>query len=184
MGKDTCCSGYKYPPKFWFTWKFQSVPWILWLIILGHLLLRWWFQAHLLELKSFLCSHLYATCVIFGHRVCCFSCKGNVVFLQWNCVCMSGCHHIDIFLTHFTHFCHEGCCIKKSMYYAFWMVHVVSLSVHVRSKLSRITIYICVTNLTLSHFLNNLTSSSFLELFTFLLQKLGFLPCLLKPHIP
>jgi len=32
------CSGYIHPPKFYLTCKFQSLPWILRLIILGHLL--------------------------------------------------------------------------------------------------------------------------------------------------
>lgn len=147
-----CCSTYKHPPKFWVTCKFHSLPWIFQSIILGHLLVKWWFQAPLLDIKICLRYHIYATCVIFGHRGCCLSCKGNVVLLQGNCVHMSSCHHIDMFQTHFMHSCHEGCCIKKSMSYVFWMVYVVSLSVHVRSQSSPINVYICSTDLTLRHF--------------------------------
>ena len=128
-----CCSGYNHPPKFWLTYKFQSLPWILQSIILGHLLVSWWFQAPLLDPKSCLHYHLYASCVIIGHRGCCFSCKGNVVLLQGNWVRMSDFHHIDMFHTHFMQSCHEGRCINPSMSYAFWMVYVVSLSVCVCS---------------------------------------------------
>ena len=49
---------------------------------LSHLLVSWWFQAPLLDHKSFLCSHLYVACVIIGHRGFYFSRKGNVVLLQ------------------------------------------------------------------------------------------------------
>ena len=65
---------------------------------------------------------------------------------------MSGCHHIDMFDTHFMHSCHEGRCIKKIMSYAFWMVYVVSLSVCVQSQSSPTNVYICFTDLTLNHF--------------------------------
>ena len=113
-----------------------------------------WFQAPLLDLKSFLCSHLHATCVIFWHRGCCLSCKGNLVLLQGNCVRMSDFHHINMFHTHVMHSCHEGCCIKQSMSYVSWMVYFVSLSVSVWSQSSPINVCICFNDLTLSHFPN------------------------------
>lgn len=72
--------------------------------------------------------------------------------LQGNCVRRRGYHHIDMFHSHFTHSCHKGCCIKKSMSYALWMVIIVSLSVYVRSQSSPINVYICFTDLTLSYF--------------------------------
>ena len=146
------CISYNHPPNFWLTWKFRSLPWILWSIILGRLLVSWWFQAPLLDPKSCPRSHIYVACVIFRHSGCCLSCKGNVVLLQVNCVCTSGCHHINVLHSHFTHSCHEGCCIKKSISYAFWMVYIVSLSVRVRSQLSPMNVYICFIDLTLIHF--------------------------------
>jgi len=74
-----------------------------------------------------------------------FCFKGNLVR-------MSCFHYINMFHTHFTHSFHKGCCIKKSMFYTFWMVYVVSLSVCVWSYLSLITVYICFTDLTLNQF--------------------------------
>ena len=71
----------------------------------------------LLYLKSCSCSHIYAARVIFGHRDCGLSCKGNLVFL--NLVRMIFFHYIEMFYTHFMHSCHKGCCIKKSMSYTF-----------------------------------------------------------------
>jgi len=147
-----CCSGYNHIPKFWLAWKFKSLPQILRLIILDSLLVSWWFQAPILDLKGCPCSHLHAACVIFGYRGCCFSCKGNVVLLQGNCVRMSGCHHIDMLYSHLMHSFHEGCCIKKSMSYVFLMVYVASLTVCGRSQSSPITVYICFNDLTLIHF--------------------------------
>ena len=108
--------------------------------------------------------------------------KGMLFCFKGKQVRMSGFHHIDMFHTHFTHSCHEGCCIKWSMPYGFWMVYVVSLSVRVWSQSSLITVYIYVTHLTLSHFPSNLASFCFPKLCTFLLQTSSFLPCLLKPR--
>ena len=65
---------------------------------------------------------------------------------------MSGFHHIDMFHIHLTHPRHEGCCIKESMSYVLWIVYVVSLSVRVQSQSSPINVFICSTDLTLSHF--------------------------------
>lgn len=62
------------------------------------------------------------------------------------------CHHIDMFDTHFVHSCHEGCCIKKGMSYALWMVYVVKLSVYVWLQSSPINVYTCFNYITLSHF--------------------------------
>ncbi len=127
-------------------------------------------------------TYLWSVCHL-GHRGHCLSCKGNVVLLQGNCVCMSSSHHIDMFHSHFTDSCHQGYYIKWSRSYAFWMVYVVSLSVRVRSQSSPITVYIYVTHLIRSHFPSNLASFCFLELCTLLLQTSNSFPCLLKCHI-
>ena len=177
-----CYSGYSHPPKFCLACKFRSIPQILISIILARFSVSWWFQASLLDLKSCLCPHLYGARVIFGHRGYCLSCKGNVFLLQGNCVRMSGCHHIDMFHTHFTYSCHKSCYIQKSISYALWVVYVVSLSVCVWSQLSPIIVYICVNDLTFSHFLSNLASFSFSELCTLLLQPSSFLPFPLELH--
>jgi len=66
-----------------------------------------------------------------GTRVVVCHAKGMFFFFKGKNVRMSGCHHIEMFHTHFVHSCHEVCCIKKSMSYEFWMVYVVSLSVRV-----------------------------------------------------
>jgi len=70
--------------------------------------------------------HIYAACVIFGHGDYHFSCRGKFVLLQGEIfVGMSCSHYIDMFHTHFKHSCHEGFCIKQSMFYMLWMVYVV-----------------------------------------------------------
>ena len=158
---------------------------------LNHLLVIWWSQDPLFDLKSHSHFYLYIVCVIFGQWYYHLSCKGKFVFLQGEIFVRMGCpHHIDVFHTHFTHSytsvafilpksiirvtlivsCHKGCCIKRSMGYMFQMVYVVSLIFQVCDYSHVLSLFTSVS--LIPHFakfwsfLSNLASSNFPELCT------------------
>lgn len=66
------------------------------------------------------------------------------------------------------------------MSYTFWMVYVVSHSVHVPSLSSPITVYICFTNLTLSQFPEQPTLIQLLETVQFSSVIINILPFLVE----
>lgn len=136
----------------------------------------------ILDLKSCTHSYLYEKCVIFGHEDYHFSSKGKFVLLQGESfVRMSCSHYTYMFHIHCMCSCHEGHCIKNNMFFMFWMVYFVSLSVPMYDHsqvLSLFTLFSLISHL--ASFLRNLASSIFLELHAFLLQPSIFFPCLLE----
>ena len=83
-----------------------------------------------------------------GIRIIVCHVEGMLFYFKGKHAQMSCYHHIDMFHTHFMHYCHEGCCIKKSMFYTFHMVYVASLNVHVRSQSSlKMFTYVSVISL-------------------------------------
>jgi len=62
---------------------------------LSHLLVSWWSQAPLFNLKSCSCFYLYIECVIFGHQGYRLSCKGRFVLLQGEIFMSSPHRHVS-----------------------------------------------------------------------------------------
>ena len=84
--------------------------------------------------------------VVVGHA------KGMLFCFKGKHVRISGCHHIDMFHTHFVHSCHKGCCIKKSVSYAFessMLCHYVSMCDHCQ-LLSMFTYVSLISHLAIS----------------------------------
>ncbi len=128
-------------------------------------------------------SHIYASCVIYGNRGYFFSCKGNVVLFQGNCVSMIGFHHIYMFHTHLTQSCSEGFASRKvCLMYVGWslLCNYVFLCDH-NQVLSMLTYVSLISHLAI--FPSNLASSSFPELCTLPLQPSRFLHYLLNPTV-
>lgn len=71
---------------------------------LSHLLVSWWSQVPLFDLKSHSRFYLYTICVIFGPGDYRLLSKGKFVLLQGEIFVRMGCpHHIDMFCTHLMH---------------------------------------------------------------------------------